>query len=138
MQPVWDDLSGQPLSILIDGDQDGIFEDTTIADVATDADDEQGSTLPEGFELGQNYPNPFNPTTTIDYSLPQRSEVRIEIINILGRRVKTLVNEEQAAGEYTVTWDGRDESGGAVATGVYFYRLVADDHVATKKMLLLK
>ena len=100
--------------------------------------DEQGSLLPTKFELAQNYPNPFNPVTTIKYALPERSRVRIEVLNILGQRVKTLVNSEQAAGRYTIAWDGTDSHGTPVATGIYFYRLKAGDYVDTKKMMLLK
>jgi len=108
-------------------------------DIVTDVeDDEHGDILPYRFELSQNYPNPFNPVTTIEYSLPRRSSVRIEIYNLLGQRVRTLVDREESAGSYTITWNGTSTTGEAVSTGVYFYRFQADDHVETKKMLLLK
>jgi hypothetical protein len=107
--------------------------------IVTDVDDdEHGVILPYQFELSQNYPNPFNPITTIEYSLPRRSSVRVDIFNLLGQKVRTFVNREQTAGSYTITWDGTSANGQSVATGVYLYRFQAGDHVETKKMLLLK
>ncbi|RME31464.1 MAG: T9SS C-terminal target domain-containing protein [Candidatus Zixiibacteriota bacterium] len=94
--------------------------------------------LPVTFELYQNYPNPFNPSTTIEYSLPRRSRVVIEIFNVLGRNVRRLVDEQAEAGRHRVVWDGRNDAGRPVASGVYLYRLVAHDYTATRKMLLLK
>jgi hypothetical protein len=104
----------------------------------TDVGDEPSDQLPYDFELSQNYPNPFNPVTTIVYDLPQRSRVTIEIYNVLDQKVRTLVDREQPAGSYTISWDGTSSSGDAVATGVYLYRFQADEYVETKKMLLLK
>ena len=94
--------------------------------------------LPYRFELSQNYPNPFNPATTIEYSVPSRVRVSIDIFNIVGQKVKTLVDREVAAGSYTVIWEGTSDSGTALATGIYLYRFKAADHIETKKMLLLK
>ena len=105
----------------------------------TDVDDPPGPDgLPADYALEQNYPNPFNPATTIEYSLPTRSEVTISIYNILGQEVKTLVNTTKPAGNYVARWDGTDRTGERVASGVYFYRIKADDYVSSKKMLLLK
>lgn len=89
--------------------------------------------VPNKFMLMQNYPNPFNPSTTIEYSLPTRSFVRLEIFNPLGQLVKTLVNEEKNAGTYQVVFDGKN-----LASGVYFYRLVASGFISTRKMALTK
>jgi len=94
--------------------------------------------IPREFALGQNYPNPFNPATKIEYSLAKRSDVRLTVYNILGQCVVELVNKNQTAGEYSITWDGRNESGAETASGVYFYRLVAGDFTSVKKMLLVK
>lgn len=88
--------------------------------------------------LSQNYPNPFNAGTDIRYSLPYRSQVTIEIFNLLGQKIKTVVDEEKPAGNYTVTWDGTDDRGNTVASGIYFYRIKAGNHVDSKKMLMLK
>jgi hypothetical protein len=88
--------------------------------------------------LVQNYPNPFNPHTTIAFSLSARGRVALAIYDVNGGIVRTLVNETRAAGAYELTWDGRDDNGQAVASGVYFYRLVAPQFTSTKKMVLLK
>ena len=89
--------------------------------------------LPTEFSLSQNYPNPFNPTTEINFALPKASNVRLDIYNIMGQKVATLVNRHLEAGFHTAVWDGT-----RVASGIYLYRLDADDFVDTKKMILLK
>ncbi len=94
--------------------------------------------LPVAVELAQNYPNPCNPTTTIRFGLPSPGEVRIDIINILGQVVKRLVRIDMPAGYHDVEWDGRNDGGGEVASGVYFYRLIAGNTTISKKMMLLK
>ena len=89
--------------------------------------------------LEQNYPNPFNRQTTIAFSLKVRGHVRIDVFNVAGERVRTVLDETRAAGSYSdVRWDGRDASGSAVASGVYFYKLVTDGFSDTRKMVLLK
>jgi len=97
-----------------------------------------GNALPTSFALAQNYPNPFNPSTEISYSLPVASQVELSVYNVLGQKVNTLVNSEMPAGDHTVTWDGRNSSGGSVSSGVYFYRIQANNYVETKKMMMLK
>lgn len=87
----------------------------------------------EGFELEQNYPNPFNPTTQIRYTLPVTQEVRLEVYNMIGKRVALLENGTRSAGSHTVTFDA-----GTLASGIYLYRLVTPGYVSTKKMLLIK
>jgi len=99
---------------------------------------EHGEVIPYRFELSQNYPNPFSPSTTIEYSVPERSHVTIEAYNVLGQKVRTLVDREEPAGSHTITWDGTTDYGQPAATGVYIYRFRAGDHTETKKMLLLK
>lgn len=96
------------------------------------------SGLPTVYSLGQNYPNPFNPTTEINFALPQAGDVELSVFNLLGQKVTTLVNEAMPAGNHTVTWDGTSESGGAVASGIYFYRISAGSFTETKKMMMLK
>ncbi len=96
-----------------------------------------GSTVPDEFSLGQNYPNPFNPTTTIEFALPNAGEWHLSIFNIQGNLVNQF-NGKASAGTHQVIWDGCSSSGASVASGVYFYRLDADDFSATKKMVLLK
>ncbi len=114
----------------------GLDELSIITD-ASDDDDDDGN-IPEVFALRQNVPNPFNPSTTIAYNLPRRSHVTISIYNILGQRVRTLVDDVKVAGYHRVEWDGTDMVGRKAATGIYLYRLVADNYAETKKMLLLK
>ena len=91
-----------------------------------------------GLRLGQNYPNPFNPSTTISFVLPHESHVRLSIYDIRGGHVKTVRNETLPEGYREVVWDGRDERGRGVSSGVYFYRLTAGDQTLTKKMVQLR
>ena len=94
--------------------------------------------LPYTYELWQNYPNPFNPTTIIRFSLGEGVKVRLEVFNVLGQRVRTLVNEWMPTGRHRVIWDAQNESGQRLGSGIYFYRITAGDYVQTRKMILLK
>ena len=96
-----------------------------------------GRGLPTRFALGQNYPNPFNPSTVIPYQLSTTEHVRLDVFNVLGQRVATLVDGEQVAGAHTAVWTATDEAGQAVSAGVYIYRLVAGDATATGRMVLV-
>lgn len=98
---------------------------TSIDDFATE--------MPLNFELAQNYPNPFNPTTTISYTIPQSTQVRLAIFNMLGQKVMTLVDSNQSAGTYSIPFNATN-----LSTGLYVYRIEAGTYVATKKMMLLK
>jgi hypothetical protein len=94
---------------------------------------------PKEFSLAQNYPNPFNPATSISFSLPRKSAVKMEIIDILGQRVALLAEGSYEAGFYTVVWDGKNASGKQASSGVYFYRMLVDNQMLqTRKMILLK
>jgi hypothetical protein len=95
--------------------------------------DEIDLTIPHTFELYQNYPNPFNPLTTINYSVPELSFVTLKIYDVLGNEIETLVNKEKSIGTYTFEFDAS-----TLPSGIYFYRLKADDFVETKKMILLR
>ena len=99
---------------------------------------ELGDGIPNKFSLSQNYPNPFNPETNIKYELPKAIKVRLTIYNIQGSRVATLVDKIRPAGFYSSQWDGKDDLGRKVASGVYIYRLKAGEFVQSKKLLLLK
>lgn len=90
------------------------------------------------FKLFQNYPNPFNPETTIEFYLSHDAEVRLEIINLLGQKVRTLVAERKVAGLHQATWDGKDDLERAVSGGIYFYRLKIQDQIISRKMILLR
>jgi hypothetical protein len=90
------------------------------------------------FQLNQNYPNPFNPETVIEYVLPENSKVDLSVYNILGEHVRTLINQYQKAGYRKTTWDGKDQAGRRVSSGIYLYRLKTDSFIEVKKMLLLR
>lgn len=94
--------------------------------------------IPTQFALHQNSPNPFNPTTRISFDLPKAGDVKIAVFNVLGQRVTDLVDGYRDAGSYDVIWDGKDNSGATVASGMYFYKISTADFSETKKMLLLK
>ncbi len=125
-QQVWVQLFGNDLTLFVVG-------------VASGSDE-----IPDRFDLAQNYPNPFNPSTTIRYSLPTQSAVSLTIYNVLGQKVASLVDEVKPAGVFEVVWNGRNEFGSQIASGVYFYRLEAtpsqggEPFTMFKKMMLLK
>ena len=100
--------------------------------------DGPGAGVAERFELAQNYPNPFNPTTTIAYQVPGQSAVRLAVYNVLGQRVRLLVDAVAQPGRYRVTWDGRNDAGARVGSGVYIYRFEAGDYHKVQKMILMK
>jgi hypothetical protein len=107
--------------------------------------EEEEQQLPFTFTLGQNYPNPFNPTTTIPFRVgnTQWSVVRpihttLIIYNILGQKIRTLLDDEKLQGNYQVIWDGKDDKGKEVSSGIYFYQLKAGDFSDSKKLLLIK
>lgn len=94
--------------------------------------------IPEVYDLSQNYPNPFNPGTIMHYQIPENGHVIVKIFNLLGPEIKTLVNEHQRRGHYFIHWDGRDNSGMQVQSGVYLYRIQTKSFVSTKKMTVLR
>jgi hypothetical protein len=102
-----------------------------------DVDDEPAG-IPDRFAILENHPNPFNPATTIVFSLDRADDIRLEVFNVLGQKVATLVAGRYPAGIHRSTWDGRDETGHDVATGVYFARLAGDNRYATRKLMLIR
>jgi hypothetical protein len=135
--PNWDSLATQPVKILIDHGQDGTFEDSiTVTGVVTGADDSgtpHDPPIPATFALRQNYPNPFNPITTIRYQLPVQSHVTLKIFDVLGREVAMLVNDVEGPGYISVKFDAS-----GLPSGVYYYRLQADNFIEARKLLLLR
>ncbi len=122
---IWADSAGSNLIIpILENGNITVNPHTVI-----DAD----AVLPAKFKLSQNYPNPFNAATTIEYDLPEAGRVTIDIYNILGHTIVTLVNEKNQAGQHRVVWNASDRS-----SGVYFYRIEAGDYTETRKMILLK
>jgi hypothetical protein len=108
-----------------------------LADMSTSVSDATPA-LPEGFALAQNYPNPFNPETVIKYQLPADMSVQLTVSNLLGQQVATLVNGAQVSGQHEVRWNGLDQQGVQLPSGIYIYQLRAGDMVETRRMLLLR
>ena len=97
-----------------------------------------GDRLPHNYTFGHNYPNPFNPTSTMEYSVSGSFQVRIDVLDLLSRLIRTLVDDTRSAGTPSLLWGGKDRSGRSVATGVYFYRISSDYFNEVRKMMLLK
>ncbi|MBN2414110.1 T9SS type A sorting domain-containing protein [candidate division KSB1 bacterium] len=116
------------------------FSNIVVSDVWEDNGNsvEQEQKLPETFDMAQNYPNPFNPTTAISYQLPKASFVKLTIYSATGQKIRTLVNGTNSAGYHHINWDAMDDAGHKVASGIYFYRIEADDFISIKKMTLMK
>jgi len=113
-------------SLAIDGGDAFNLQDTDLTHV------------PVRFSLGDNYPNPFNPVTKISFDLPTTSRVMLRIYDVRGNEIRTLVSGVMPFGSHTVTWNGADDRGRAVSSGVYFYRIEAEEFAATHKMMLVK
>ncbi len=123
------------------GTGDGIcpeYRHSALIDIRLPVQEFDGPVLPKTYSIDQNNPNPFNPTTSINFALPTAAKTRIDVFNILGQKVRTLVDEYLTAGNKRVEWDGTDDRGNAVASGIYLYRMTANDFTETKKMMLMK
>ncbi|MFQ5583749.1 MAG: T9SS type A sorting domain-containing protein, partial [Calditrichia bacterium] len=131
---------GQGLRIMLKQ----ILKNGNLGEIITLIKNNQNDYMPKNSELYQNYPNPFNPVTTITYQLPVASKVRLEIYNILGQKVRTLVDAQQPAEYYTIQWDGKNDHGRQVGSGLYIYRLITETadggerFVKARKMLLIR
>ena len=106
--------------------------------VATDVADDPNLSIPIEFGLDQNYPNPFNPETEIPFRVPQESDVVLKIFNIRGQLVRTLIQADYTPGFHSIRWDGKDNNGISVSSGLYIYQLQAGEFVQVRKMSLLK
>ena len=126
LKSIADEQTFKPYKLVI-GTEDYVLQNSTDIPL-----------IPLAFELFQNYPNPFNAITTISFNLPKRMYVTVKIYNILGQQVKTLVDEEVRGGHHKIHWDGTNNQGNLLATGLYIVRLHAKDKVAVKKLLLIK
>jgi subtilisin family serine protease len=121
----------------------GIWIDDIVLNVSTDSiltsvDSEEILAVPSKFELHQNYPNPFNPSTEILFDIPARQEVDLVIFNVLGQKIYSLVTGVRKAGQHKVVWNGLDDNGQTVSSGIYFYQLKAKNFVKTRKMMYLR
>jgi hypothetical protein len=114
----------------------GLWWDTTPEGI--EGDGTNGSNIPRAFALSQNYPNPFNPSTALRFDVPRDTHVKLVIYDIHGRKVSTLVDRQLKAGKHTVTWNGRNEYGVRISSGIYFYRLNCEEFSQTRKMVVLK
>jgi hypothetical protein len=151
--------AGESVDITIALDADGLSIGTYITHLMIDCNDparpldsvevclvvadptaigEDGNGIPKTFALLQNYPNPFNPITIIRYQLPRAAEVKLEIYNSLGQKIRSLIHSRIEAGYHRAIWDGRDDYGFKVASGVYLYRIETEHFTKARKMLLLK
>jgi flagellar hook assembly protein FlgD len=101
-------------------------------------DNENVEIIPQVNTLNQNYPNPFNPETAISFSMKEAGNVSVDVYNIKGQKVKTLLNEFRSSGNHDVVWNGTDENNRNVASGVYFYKMKNGKFSSTKKMILMK
>ena len=115
-----------------------VFNDWMIRAAYSTTVGSGGQNLPEQYRLGQNFPNPFNPSTEIRFALKETGPALLSIYNVIGQKVKTLADREFPAGEYSLSWDGRDGKGAALPSGVYFYQLSAKNFLQTRKMVLIK
>jgi hypothetical protein len=141
--PMFADTSAANLDLALDPNSPavGVASDgTNLGDprwgITTSVD--ANSIAPISYHLSQNYPNPFNPETVISYAIEKNGLVQLSIFNLLGQKIATLVDQNQNTGRYTVRWNGRDDRGYHVASGVYFYQIQAGEFVKVKKMIMMK
>lgn len=132
------DVNGDGTVEIVATDRDRESLLLLLGDFTTDVAGRDTEPMPSGYALFQNYPNPFNPSTRIAFALPEPGQVSLEIYNVLGQKVRTLISEALPAGSHHVVWDALDDQGLRVTSGVYVYRLQARDHVEAKKMILLE
>lgn len=130
---------------IIDIDGDGLSEILVVEDYSvviygtgTTTASTTTNINPSSFLLNQNYPNPFNPITSINYQVQLSGDVTLNIYDVLGNKIKTLINEPKPVGDYQIKWDGTNQMGEILSSGQYFYQLKVGDFVSTKKMVLLK
>jgi hypothetical protein len=123
---------------IISNDPDNGYVTIPLSVTVNGMSSEDDALLPEEFALHQNYPNPFNPVTTLRYDLPENSMVNIKVYDMLGREVRTLVNQVQDAGFKSIMWDAANDYGKSVSAGIYLYQIQAGDFIQTEKMVLLK
>jgi aminopeptidase N len=138
---VWDSLATQGFTILFSRRPTAIYfdpENDLLKEVSQYTNIGNEQQLPGKFNLGQNYPNPFNSSTMIEYDLASDGIVTLDIFDILGRRVRTILNGQAAAGHYRAFWDGADDFGRPVSSGVYLYKIQASFGTDVKKMNLLR
>ena len=134
---VWDASEDQECEVAVSYTQgDGKFGSSAFASISLEG--QSPVLLPETYGLSQNYPNPFNPETIIEYQLPEAGRVSLKVYTIVGQEIRTLADGEKMAGYHQVIWDGKDNAGQRLASGVYLYRIQVGKFTQTKKVILLK
>lgn len=136
------DTDGEGVTIVKDfsvNDSPGqLWGDVELSGLPTKIADLKNA-VPGSYILNQNYPNPFNPVTTISYNLNKQARINLTVYNLMGQQVKTLVNDDQPAGNYRLLWNGLNELSQAVASGTYIYRMVVNGQtVQSRKMILVR
>lgn len=134
--PIADWTTPERLAVTINQNQLTTVTGTYI--LITSIEEPQSGQIPSAFDLAQNYPNPFNPETRIQYDVPKATHVTIEIFNLLGHKIRTLVDEQKVSGSHMIVWDGMKDNGDKAASGVYLYSLKAEGFEKSRKLLLLK
>ena len=137
------DVQGSITAVGLFGRLQGEFflDDIRLVSIASEVTavlESRSDVVPLAFALGQNYPNPFNSRTAIEYRVPSQAEVELQVYNAAGQQVATLVEDARAPGTYTLWWDGRDDAGRELASGIYIYRLRSDRHQLVRKLVLLR
>jgi len=133
-----DSLQAYIISVADDSSKPDIVPGTIMVSAPTGVEEQNPQLLPQSVGLSQNYPNPFNLSTVIEFQLPRAADVKLEVFNILGQRLTTLVSGILAAGIYREAWNGKLESGRVAPSGIYFYRLRAGGESLIRKMALIK
>lgn len=140
--PVFADIDGDgDEDLFVGGDDGGLYFWRNLSETPVQPDGERDVRIPADFVLHQNYPNPFNPDTDIRYGIAESGSpvhVALTVYNVLGQEARTLVDEMKTPGFHTVTWDGIDNNGNAVLSGIYFYQLRAGKYTSTRRMVLVK
>ncbi|RLC50903.1 MAG: hypothetical protein DRI23_06130, partial [Candidatus Cloacimonadota bacterium] len=116
----------------------GSYESEASNEVIIELTEANNIIIPENTALLGNYPNPFNPTTEISFALKDAEKVNLEIFNVRGQKVKTLVNKSMDAGLHQIVWEGLDDAGKQISSGIYFYKMQAGEYNATRKMIMMK
>ncbi len=110
----------------------------SVVGVANESESTPDEGIPARYQLDQNYPNPFNPSTLIRFGLPEDAQVELAVYNVLGRRVRVLVDRQLAAGWHTAVWDGRNVDGSPASSGLYLYQMRTENYSVTRRMMLVK
>ena len=137
-RPLPDYPMGLFAAINNDGTTVGVGWDVIFSAIGVTTGIENGGDTPKTFFVGSNYPNPFNPSTTINYRVPHHGQIQLNIFNLLGQKVRSLINKQAGPGNYWIVWDGKNDAGGNEASGAYFYSFIAAGFSQTNKMLLIR